>query len=190
MKKTLLALFFAGFALPSAFAQNTAQLTITGEITNKTCQFNAPADNTLDMEKKEASEFTNNQDVDGVTSKDLDFTCAPDLPIKVTVTDRVQAATNRAYLVNKTGTCNSKTCATGVGVKVRFFSEAGARLGGNTDQNLGTAITLRAAPSNPNYAQNATAAKFKVRGFYHRIGTSNPTPGGVESEALFTFTYQ
>lgn len=175
-----------------AAAQNAqgVQVNITGEITNKTCQFQNPTDNVIQMVAKEASEFTGVTDVDGVTSKDLAFSCAPDLPIKVTVTDRAQAATNRNYLSNLTGTCNGKTCATGVGVKVRFFDSNNARVGGTTDVNLGQAITLRAAPSNPNYAQAVSNVTYKVRGFYTKTGNTNPTPGGVEAQALFTFSYQ
>lgn len=187
----LLTALFAG--LNNIAVAQTAQdvrVNITGEITNKTCQFQASTDNVISMVAKEASEFTNATDVDGVTSKDLAFSCAPDLPIKVTVTDRNQAATNRNYLSNLTGTCNGKTCATGVGVKVRFFSANNARVGGTNDVNLGTAITLRAAPTNPNYAQATSNVTYKVRGFYTKTGTANPTPGGVESQALFTFSYQ
>lgn len=192
MKKNLFTFILANFVLSNAIAQSsTTQLNIYGEITNRTCQFNAPGDNTLRMETKEASEFANVVDVDGVATKDLSFTCAPDLPIKVTVTDRAQAATNRNYLSNLTGTCNQKTCATGVGVKVRFYDSAGTtRVGGNSDVNLGTPITLRAAPANPNYAQAATNTTFKVKGFYTKTGNTNPTPGGVEAQALFTFAYQ
>lgn len=55
----LLTALFAGLNnIAVAQTAQGVQVNITGEITNKTCQFQASTDNVISMVAKEASEFT------------------------------------------------------------------------------------------------------------------------------------
>lgn len=180
---TFLALALGG----QVYAQqnNAVNFTILGEINHRTCTIGGGADKTVTMNTKTLSDFTTNE-VDGGVDESITLTCPSTTPIKVTVTDRVQTPTSaRNYLVNKTGTCNNKTCATGVGVKLKYQDSNGRDLPNTSNVNIGTEMVWRAASTGAATSQSVT---YKVRPSYLSLGT--PTTGGVEAQATLTFAYQ